>query len=174
MSEVPLTRGMVTLVDEADLPLIAGYAWRPQPRSDGKGWYARAYVPGGGRKKVLMHRLLMPGLRQVDHKNGNGLDNRRSTGNLRPATDSQNRANSTRHLVRSSRFKGVRWHKKAKRWETSITLHRRRIHLGCFTSEEDAARAYNVSALRLFGEYARLNEVVPLAKNVIPSLARLL
>ena len=62
----------------------------------------------------------------------------------------------------TSRFKGVCWHKKAGKWQAKIQHNFVRIRLGLFSSEEDAARAYNRKAKELFGEFAKLNEITPL------------
>jgi hypothetical protein len=102
-----------------------------------------------------MHRLLIPGTHEVDHKNGDGLDNRRST-NLRPATHQQNNANRAKARG-SSRFKGVSWDRPSRRWYASIRGEGRSRNLGKFDSEVAAARAYNAAAVKFFGEYARLN-----------------
>lgn len=160
MAEVPLTRGLVALVDDADLPLVSGYAWHAQQRSDSKGWYARACLRGSGRHSISMHRLLVPGAPRVDHKNGNGLDNRRSTGNLRQATGSQNNANQAKTRG-TSRYKGVYWYTSRRRWRATIKHLSRTTHLGYFADENAAALAYNVEALRLWGAFARINEMCP-------------
>lgn len=142
------------LIDDADLNLVKNYCWRIHDEDSGLQYVARA------SPWLYMHRLIMsaPNGVLVDHRNGNGLDNRRE--NLRLATSSQNSANRRkRQQALSSRFKGVRFSRKAKKWEASIGVDRRRIYLGCFVNEEDAARAYNARAQIEFGEFARLNVV---------------
>ena len=101
MVEIPLTRGMVALVDDADAELVQGWRWQAVPRD--KCWYAaaRKHVLGSGHKHqrsvhVYMHRLILPGVPRVDHRDGNGLNNQRH--NVRPCTNSQNMANSTATL----------------------------------------------------------------------------
>jgi hypothetical protein len=110
-----------------------------------------------------MHRLIM-GLadddpRQVDHANGDRSDNRRS--NLRIATQSQNLGNSRKRAGTTSRYKGVSWHKQNKKWVAYIGVDGSLHHLGCFTSEEAAARAYNRAARAAWGDFACLNDVPP-------------
>jgi hypothetical protein len=160
-AEVLLTRGQVALVDVADLPLVSSYTWQAKPNKRGT-WYAdtRITTRGTDHRRILMHRLLMPGVPQIDHKNGNGLDNRRSTGNLRPATTSQNAANKPK-VRGNARYKGVRWRASSGRWSAQIKYHGHQTHLGYFASEAEAARAYNAAALERFGDFARLNEVQP-------------
>jgi hypothetical protein len=100
-----------------------------------------------------MHKLLT-GWPQTDHINGNGLDNRRC--NLRPVTSQQNRANQ-RKTRGTSQFKGVYLRRRERNWEAAIKVNRRRIYLGTFSSEVEAARAYDAAARHHFGEFAALN-----------------
>lgn len=152
---VPLTQGQFALVDEADFALVSSYSWRAVPRADRKGYYA---VSG----RVFMHRAIMgfsePGFpyQQTDHRDGNGLNNRRF--NLRPATPSQNQANSNKRIGRSV-FKGVYWRKDRGKWKAQIRVKTKRRHLGHFVTERDAAQAYNEAALKFFGAFAKLNDL---------------
>jgi group I intron endonuclease len=57
----------------------------------------------------------------------------------------------------SSKYVGVYWHKRNKRWESAIKFQGKKIYLGGFIVEEDAATAYNNAALKYFGENAKLN-----------------
>jgi hypothetical protein len=149
-----LTRpcGRVALFDLRDEDLVAPYRWRSHNRN-GKTSYVVASLLG---RPLLMHRLIAaaPVGVLVDHEDRNGLNNCRR--NLRLATVADN-AHNQRARGGSSRFKGVWWHKHHQRWRASITHHRKKITLGHFTDEEDAARCYDAAALRLFGEFARLN-----------------
>lgn len=93
----------------------------------------------------------LPGL-QIDHIDGDGLNNRRT--NLRWATQSQNFANR-RPMEGTSKFKGVsRFRRK---WQVKVKLNRESHWVGLFDDEVEAAKAYDAAAIRLFGEYARLN-----------------
>lgn len=150
-AQVPLTNGGFAIVDAADLPLVAGYTWR----REGNG-YAQAGGRGplGKQRQVRMHQLIIDSELQIDHRNGNKLDNTRA--NLRPATPSQNQANRgpTKH---SSRFKGVSYRPAQNKWTAQIMFQRKLIYLGFYANEEDAARAYDAKAIELFGEFARTN-----------------
>lgn len=148
----------VALIDSEDAELVAGFAWRPL-RQDHGTIYAHAWR---GSLHLYMHRLILgvPEDRETDHANGNGLDNRKD--NLRCATHSQNLANTGKIQLNrqpTSQFKGVCWDKSRSRWAVYIATGeaRKRRGLGRFTSEEDAARAYDVAALDLWGDFARLN-----------------
>ena len=113
-----------------------------------------------------MHREITnaPKGMQVDHINGNTLDNRKE--NLRVCTRSQNMMNRGKQNNNKSGYKGVSYMKKKdpnyeypKPWRAQIKCptNQKVIHLGCYKYPEQAARAYDKKAIELFGEYAQLN-----------------
>jgi hypothetical protein len=140
-------------LDAADFGLISAHQWSMR----GEGYLAcHVRKSDGGYTKQRLHRLLIgiPGL-EVDHQNGDEADNRRS--NLRIATSHQNKANQAKRSRCSSRFKGVHWNKWASKWRAQITVNYSCKPLGYFTSEIEAARAYDRAAIDNFGEFACLN-----------------
>lgn len=151
-------RGVV-FVDDADYRFLSRYRWgilrdghhnnksSKHPCTD----YARTRING---KQVLMHRLLLPGADHIDHKNGNGLDNRRE--NLRECTFQQNMRN--RRGWAASGLRGVN-RRGPHRYEASIRINKKNIFLGSFRSAEQAAMAYNDRATLEYGEFARLNNI---------------
>lgn len=118
-------------------------------------WYAAA-SDKGTRKLIKMHRLILnaPHGTEVDHRDGNGLNNTRD--NLRLAVGGQNKHNRGPLRNNKSGYKGV-WQTKPNQWGVQITHNSVHIHVGVFTSPEDAARAYDAKAKELFGEFAWLN-----------------
>lgn len=145
----PLTKRKEALVDTKDVPLVAQYKWHAA--QFGHNWYARTNITldSGERCTITMHTLLM-GSRsghEVDHRDGNGLNNRRL--NLRWATRTQNRANQRRSSSTSG-VKGVYWHSRDKTWQSAIAGK----HLGYFNSKEEAQSAYAAAAEQLYGEFA--------------------
>jgi AP2 domain len=146
---IPLTRGMVAIVDVVDLPLVGGVKWHAAVRERGVV-YAASTVG-------YMHRVILglrPGDPGPDHIDRNGLNNRRA--NLRPADVSHNNAN-TRPRPGTSRFKGVSWDAQRGRWMAKVCVGGHQRALGRFDDEEEAARAYDAAALQAWGEYAYLN-----------------
>lgn len=92
----------------------------------------------------------------VDHINHDSMDNR--CANLRPATFSQNMCHRRKRSgAKTSKYKGVYWKKKNRKWVARIGFQKKEIHLGYFRSEIDAARAYDRAARKYHGEFASLN-----------------
>ena len=113
----------------------------------------------GVQAEIAIHRLIAEATDEqlIDHVDGDPCNNRRR--NLRLATTAQNVRNRRRHSSkRSSQFKGVYLHPRSG-WFAAICKDYRKKHLGYFPTEEEAALAYNESAIRLFGEFARLNVI---------------
>ena len=155
--EIELTRGKVAVIDDADAGLLIGYNW--EARKLHGVWYACGRVSrkvSQSRPRVNMHHLILgknPGA-QIDHRDGDGLNNRRD--NLRPATHSQNQANQRRlRSDNTSGFKGVV--KAQGKWHARIWHQGKRINIGTFATAELAAAAYDNTAREVFGEFAATN-----------------
>ncbi len=159
MKRIPLTQGKFALVDNEDFEWLSQWKWQAQ-----KGrytYYAARRIPiqSGEQRAVWIHRQIL-GLKfgdgiESDHRNNNGLDNRKA--NLRPCTPRQNQWNRLPRKNVSSKYKGVGWHKDTQKWQAHITYNSEFIWLGLFSNETEAAKAYDVKAKKLFGEFARTN-----------------
>jgi hypothetical protein len=157
--EVPLSQGYVAIIDAADAERVLAFRWSAKPHY--RTVYAHRDVrkPDGTRTKQTLHKFLT-GYERTDHRNGNGLDNRRS--NLRDATASQNSQNRRRRSDNTSGFQGVSWYKRARKWHAHIGVGGGpQRTLGYFTTAEEAARAYDDAARELHGEYATVNFPAP-------------
>lgn len=162
MAEIQLSKGKVAVVDDTDFDWLNRWSWHFCER----GYAERKGLKSEGtlfQKNIKMHRQILNLLdkpQEVDHINHNPLDNRRS--NLRGCSSSQNKANLRLRKDSSSGFKGIKYHKdcfRRKPWEVRIVVNGLRVSLGYFFTKEQAALAYNESAVKVYGEFACLNEV---------------
>lgn len=158
MKTIPLTQGLVAKVDDDDYEELSKYKWYAV------GHKGQEYAARCGKRNethhIRMHRVLLhaPNGLQVDHINGDRLDNRKS--NLRLATQAENSRNRCKFPKPAlSRYKGVTYHKRDKVWQASIKVSGKQIYIGSFCTEKEAAAAYNEAALRYHGPYARLNVI---------------
>jgi hypothetical protein len=149
---IPLSRGMTTVISR-EKEYLAEFKWYAHKGQQGDFYAARTSQQG----TIRLHREIMGAQlgQEVDHINGNTLDNR--TENLRLCGHTQNMMNRKPQINNTSGFKGVVWHKRAQRWYARIQCLDREHHLGSFDHPESAARAYDAAARELFGEFARLN-----------------
>ena len=137
-----------TLIDADDLERVIAIRWHMSDK------YAQS-----SRPEIKLHHFILDNIPkgyEVDHVNRDKLDNRKS--NLRLATRGQNARNMELPLGRV-RFRGVRWHKRNKKFESRIEYRGKRFHLGYFKIAEDAAKAYNRKAAELHGNFAVLNSI---------------
>ncbi len=157
--KIRLTQGKWALVDAVDYERLAAFKWYAYRNPKGLSWYAsRNGRANGKRCRVLMHREVLraePGS-LWDHRNRNGLDNRRR--NLRPCTRRDNARNRERlRITKTSRYRGVCWYAPTKTWKVQIQGAAGKVHLGYHRNEVAAARAYDAAAVEHFGEFAILN-----------------
>ncbi len=130
---VPLTQGYEAIIDSADVPLVAKNNWQVWRSPAGNLYAARKERKNGGKKTIRMHHMFLPlvdGL-EIDHRNGNGLDNRRC--NIRRVTRSENALNRQRPREGKPYF-GVHFDARSGRYVA-------RIILGRFKTRADAAEA---------------------------------
>lgn len=160
MIELKLDRGYIALIDDEDADLLQ-FKWTTN------GTNRRYYVTGtmpidGKNKSVKMHRIILErkiGRRlekheECDHIHGNRLDNRRSE--LRLATRTENSRNTKKSSRNTSGYKGVYYNSNDNRYTAQIVVNRKQIHLGRYTTAEDAYKVYCEAAQKYFGEFARL------------------
>lgn len=129
-----------------------------------KGGYVQRKVKEDEKRKyIFLHREIAQRIIGgslthsiiVEHENGNKLDNRRQ--NILPLTAAES---TQRHNIRRSNksgYRGVYYNKSEEKWVSSITVNKRKIHLGYYNDPKCAAKAYNEAAIKYYGEDAKLN-----------------
>ena len=154
--EIPLTKGYVAIVDDEDYERVAEFKWHAVVTETGLVRPRRNSTKEC--QQTELHRFILEPKdgEFVDHINGDTLDNRRA--NLRVCNKSQNAANTPKTGKKThSKYKGVSYLNHAKKWLAYIRVNYKQKHLGYFTKQEEAAKAYDIAAEENFGEFARLN-----------------
>jgi hypothetical protein len=150
MKLIELTKCKFAKVSNTDFEFINSFNWH-----FASGYAARRK----NSKSIYMHRVIVgiPIGKEVDHINGDKLDNRRS--NLRICTHLENHHNEKRVNTKTG-FKGIYLYKNKygwSKWHARISVNDVYISLGYFKDKIDAALAYNKAAKKYYGELANLN-----------------
>jgi hypothetical protein len=155
MKIIQLTRGYETVVDDADYDrVIQAGPWHALVCRNLVYAMRKIRTAHGKETSLMLHRFILGITNRkvlVDHRDHSGLNNRRA--NLRVATKSQNGGNRRKNKGCTSRFKGVSYHTKSRKWHAQIYVRGKGINLGYFANEIDAAVAYYRAALEHFGEF---------------------
>ncbi len=148
--EINLTQGQTALVDVSTVDIVGQYNWCAVWSPSSHAYYAvRKDTSEEKHRTVRMHRFIwesingpIPGKLEIDHINGNPLDNRIE--NLRLVTTRRNQHNrkDQRDGKTSSKYPGVSWQKNRKKWQAHIRVNGRLEYLGMFDQEEEAYKAY--------------------------------
>lgn len=130
------------LIDTEDLPKLQAYTktWYAAIRR--RTIYAAINLPWKNNKptgNILMHRVILSDIEELDHFDSNGLNNRKY--NLRDLTHSENCQNLRSHVDSKSKVRGVSWFKRDSKWHAQICVEGKRIHIGYFNDLQDAETA---------------------------------
>jgi hypothetical protein len=148
MKQISLTQGKFAIIDDEDYALVSQYNWYYN------NGYAKAYHQG---KRLRMHRLILNASKgqPVDHRNRNGLDNRRC--NLRLCTLQENNRNITLRKDNTSGYKGVSLDKTTGHWRPLVFVDGKAKTCGQFKDKRHAALTYDLWATFFHGEFASTN-----------------
>ncbi len=154
MKSIPVGQYLWASVDDDDFERVSQYRWNAD--------FRRHTVYVSNNTVGYLHRFVLDavGGLDIDHRDGNGLNNLRS--NLRPCTRAQNLHNGRTNrngAKKTSKFRGVARLGPYKKWAAYLKVEGKNTYLGSFEKEEDAARAYDTAALKAHGEFARINGV---------------
>jgi hypothetical protein len=143
------------IVDRLDKSLVLRHTWHL--RKSRNIYYAATRIDKSHLRSL--HQMILRTKKGtiVDHKNCNGLDNRRL--NLRLSDKSKNASNRGIPSNNTSGYKGVSWNKNEQKYQAYICFNWKKIHLGYFLEIRPAAIAYNKAALIYHGEFAKLNPI---------------
>ena len=147
--------GSFFLIDICDLDAISSHSW--QKSKSGYAVCKTSRKDPGGPKTLYLHRLITSAKSDmdVDHISGEVWDNRRS--NLRVCNHQENMFNQKMRSTNSTGFYGVSYMKKTGKYESYIHKNGKKHYLGIYETAAEAAKARDIAAVKLFGEYAKLN-----------------
>ncbi len=149
---IPLSQGKFAIVDAGDYEELNQYKWYAD--KSGHTYYA---VRRKGRKLISIHRQVMKAPRGLvcDHIDHDGLDNRKK--NLRLCTQGENIRNMRARKGGTSIYIGVSFDKRIQMFSAKICVNYKKIWIGNFKCEIEAARARDRKAIEVHGEFASLN-----------------
>lgn len=157
--KIKLTQGKYALVDAEDFEWLSQYNWmcrrnRPLKYKGNVNFYVYRNTPRNHyvRETVYMHWELL-GVKNVDHINGNGLDNRRA--NLRVCSKSQNQWNRRKSHKNYSGYKNVKFDKRRKTYYSGFYVNKKYFYVGSFKTAKTAYNAYIKKVKEIHGEFAR-------------------
>jgi len=160
MKQIKLTQGKFATVDNRDFEWLNQWKWRVSGekvlRCELKNEYGNN--KRGNRlmsREIMKHNGVNIKNLVVDHIDHNTFNNQMS--NLRPATVSQNAANTILAKNNTSGYKGVYWSKQIKRWVARICVNKKNIHLGCSCNLQKMVELYDKKAKLYFGSYSLTN-----------------
>lgn len=152
---IPLSQGLEAKIDLQDVGVVSQYNWHAKQKKNTCYAQSDIHTDTGKRSTMLLHRLLLspPKGLDVDHRNCDGLDNRRS--NIRLATRFENRSNQRTRLDSTSGLKGVSPDTRRHTWRARIGFRNHTYYLGTYDTPELAHAAYVAASAQMHGAFGR-------------------
>ncbi len=161
-------------VSDEDYQILNKWKWHAHKKLHVTYVSRSVYGPDGKSLHVLMHRQILEPRsdEQVDHADGDGLNNQRS--NLRICDSSQNQANARkRNGTKFPDYKGIGWDPVIQAYNAQTSKHDRTYSVSGFSTPKAAARAYDEMARKVHKEFARTNfepKLIPVIKDPMADL----
>jgi hypothetical protein len=162
MREIIASSGHIFLIDDIDFDVVDRHSWNTNIIKN-RTYITRSQRIGSSKQIIYLARVIAERMdlpifgRLVDHTDRNTLNNQRY--NLRVATYTQNNYNTGLRSNNRTGYKGVQFDTRTRKFIATIIYERHKTRLGYFDTPEEAALAYNDAAIRLFGEFAYLNQI---------------
>lgn len=151
-------------IDDEDAEKVLKHNWSLKRSSrPGRSDYFSAWMSVQKNKKrtwTSLHKFLMPNVVEIDHIDGNPLNNKKN--NLRACLHCENTRNAQRRCDNKTGFKGVTLRENGT-FRAKIRVAGKLKNIGHYATAVAAALAYNEAAREHFGEFARLNEIDEIA-----------
>ena len=146
--------GHDVLIDEEDAWMLGKWTWHAIKGKVGGRYIRRSTHRPDGKRVSWLHREIIgdPVGMEVDHINGNTLDNRKE--NLRQCDCSENRCNCGKRENNTSGYKGVSFYKPNGMWKAQIQKNKQKYFMGYHNTPELAYEAFKAKAVELHGEFA--------------------
>lgn len=149
--------GYNVLIDDEDFNKINNHNWSIEKYALKKGKHYFRYFDNTITNTITLHRLVMGCVlydkKEVDHINGDTLDNRKQ--NLRICTHTQNMQNQKKRINNRTGYKGVDYNKEHKKYCARIAINKRQIRLGYYNTAKEAYAAYCEASKKYHGEFGR-------------------